>query len=250
VSIFVRHSESNHWYTKDGEPAYEIEAKNGELRPTTLWDARKLGLVPSVTSILKVASKPGLEIWKQTQIIQAALTLPRNPGEGEDEFSKRVIQDSQEQARKAREKGSEIHGAIEWHFKGGEVPVQFKPVIHEVEATLAELGLKGPWSPEKSFASPAGYGGKIDLHNKEAVIDFKTKKDWDDKSKLGYDEHAMQLAAYAYGLGNQGLRKINIFVSTKELGKVESVEWENTNRYWVMFTHLLNYWKLANNYLL
>ena len=37
---------SEHWYSRDGRPAYEVESAKGMMRPTTLRDARKLGLVP------------------------------------------------------------------------------------------------------------------------------------------------------------------------------------------------------------
>ena len=33
-------SESGHWYTKLGEPAYQIIGKNGNKRATTVRDAR------------------------------------------------------------------------------------------------------------------------------------------------------------------------------------------------------------------
>jgi len=52
----------------------------GEPRPTTLRDARKLGLLPSVTNILNVIAKPELTAWLQEQAVMAALTLPRNAG--------------------------------------------------------------------------------------------------------------------------------------------------------------------------
>jgi len=247
MSLFA--TESGHWYTRDGEPAYEVEASSGKgLRPTTLRDARKLNLVPSVTSILKVAAKPGLEIWKQTQIIHAALTLPRLPNESEEDFAKRVVQDSQEQAKKAREKGSEIHGYIEHHFKGGSVPAEYKVVVNEVESQLSLLGLKGPWSVEKSFSSPFGYGGKIDLHSDDVVIDFKTKENWTDSTKLAYDEHGMQLAAYSMGACVFPVGRINIFVSTQELGKTHAEVWsdESFDRHWQMFRSLLRYWQISN----
>ena len=57
-------SESGHWYTKDGTPAYTTMGKTGE-RNTTLRDARKLGLLPSVTTIIGQLSKTGLNTWLQ-----------------------------------------------------------------------------------------------------------------------------------------------------------------------------------------
>ena len=51
-------SESGHWYTKDGEPMYTIVGANGVERNTTLRDARSLGLVPSVTTVIGLVAKP------------------------------------------------------------------------------------------------------------------------------------------------------------------------------------------------
>ena len=65
----TRASESNHWYTRDGEPMYTVEAAKGGQRATTLRDARKLSLVPSVTTILNVAAKPALNQWLQRQVL-------------------------------------------------------------------------------------------------------------------------------------------------------------------------------------
>ena len=39
-------TESGHWYQADGTPAYEIKKPGGGMRPATLRDARKLGLLP------------------------------------------------------------------------------------------------------------------------------------------------------------------------------------------------------------
>ena len=88
-------SESMHWYGRDGSPQYQLIGANGKERPPTLRDARKLGLVPSVTSIIRCAAAPGLERWKQEQVLMAALTLPRNPDEPEAIWLRRVMQDSQ-----------------------------------------------------------------------------------------------------------------------------------------------------------
>jgi len=87
-------AESGHWYTRNGEPMYQIEGANGKIRNTTLRDARKHNLVPSVTTILNVAAKPGLDNWKLQQVLLAALTLPRNEGEPEGAYIDRIISDS------------------------------------------------------------------------------------------------------------------------------------------------------------
>ena len=94
TTIIARSAESVHWYRKDGAPQYTVKAKDGSDRPTTLRDARKMSLVPSVTTILKIAAKPGLEAWKQEQMLLAALTLPRLDGESEKDMVARIVADS------------------------------------------------------------------------------------------------------------------------------------------------------------
>src|SRR6185369_1021896 len=89
-------SEGGHFYTRAGEPAYTIVGKNGVERNTTLRDARKLDLVPGVTSIIRCAAAPGLEAWKQDQLLLAALTLPRLDGESEKSWLSRVKTDSED----------------------------------------------------------------------------------------------------------------------------------------------------------
>ena len=54
---------------------YTVPAKNGEPRATTLRDAKKMGLLPSVTTIMKAAASPGLEQWKMNQMMLAALRI-------------------------------------------------------------------------------------------------------------------------------------------------------------------------------
>ena len=97
----------SHWYEKNGKPKYTIVGANGKERDTTLRDARKLNLFPSTTTVLNELSAPGLERWKIDQAMQAVLTLPRNAGESLDEFKRRALIDSGEQARKARERAEE-----------------------------------------------------------------------------------------------------------------------------------------------
>jgi len=56
-------SESGHFYASDGTPAYRIIGKNGKERNTNVKDARERGFVPSVTTVLNIIAKPGLNTW-------------------------------------------------------------------------------------------------------------------------------------------------------------------------------------------
>ena len=80
------HAASGHWYTVDGRPLHTLPVAAGGHRPTRLEDARALGLYPSVTGILKVIAKPGLEHWKMKQVALAAARGSQNPGEHEADF--------------------------------------------------------------------------------------------------------------------------------------------------------------------
>jgi hypothetical protein len=245
--IAARPSESNHWYAKDGTPAYTVTAKNGEQRSTTLRDAKKMGLLPSVTTIMKAAASPGLEAWKLNQMMLAALTLPRADGESEESFIKRIQADSKDQARKAAERGTQVHTAIEQFFDGqinaNDLPY-LEPVYKAVNDTFGNL----MWAVEKSFATDT-FAGKIDLHSMDGegvVVDFKTKEFTSDTldKVAGFDEQCMQLSAYRTGLKKPNARCANIFVSVTEPGLVVVKEWtqEELVRGWAMFDALKTFY--------
>jgi hypothetical protein len=240
--MISRPSESTHWYTKKGEPAYSVKAKDGSFRPATLRDAKKMGLLPSVTTIIKAAANPGLEAWKLNQMMLAAMTLPRAPDESEESFVHRVQTDSKEHARKAAQRGTEIHTDIEKSFSG------HRPKYPKVNEAVKEVFGDLQWSPEKSFSSDLGFGGKVDLHSSDGqgvVIDFKTKEFT--QESLGkvsiFDEHSMQLAAYREGLNLPNAQCAIVFVSTiEDLVVVKTLEEEQIVRGWDMFAHLTRYW--------
>ena len=99
--ILIEREEPSHWYLRDGRPFHSVPTIDGLTRPVTLRDARKTLALPSVTNLLGILAKPGLDAWKVEQGIIAALTLPRDPAEPLDQFAKRVAIDSKEQVVKA-----------------------------------------------------------------------------------------------------------------------------------------------------
>jgi hypothetical protein len=253
TTIIARSAESVHWYNQDGSPQYTVKAKDGSDRPTTLRDARKMNLVPSVTTVMKVAASPGLEVWKNEQLLLAALTLPRKPEETEKEFIARVVADSKETGKRAAEAGTLIHEDIERHFVG----LQSKLGIKVEEALFEHFKLNPdhPWLAERSFSSPLAFGGKVDLYcepDRSAphglVVDIKTKDFGPDDKVEAYTEHMMQLAAYRNGLGIPHARCANVFVSRSHEGLIKVVEWseDDLQRGWLMFQALLQFWKLKN----
>jgi hypothetical protein len=259
--IKERQSEGGHLYDREGNSAYSIIGKNGQLRPTTLRDARTLDLCPSVTTILGVAAKPGLDTWKQQQVLLSALTLPRQTGEPEQSWLERVMMDSKQTGRVAADRGTTIHAIVQSFFEGALIPEHMqicRPVEEAIKTHFGELLLL----PELSFAHPLGYGGKADLiaksrHDFDGVcIDIKTKETEDISKAEIYAEHGMQLAAYRMGFNMPKARCANVFVGYKMVNgitqftgvKVVEHEQEDLDRYWLMFTKLLEFWQLKNNH--
>jgi hypothetical protein len=259
TTIIARAAESVHWYRlEDGGPQYTVEAKDGSDRPTTLSDARKMNLVPSVTTILKMWPKPGLEVWKNEQLLLAALTLPKRPDESEKDYIARIVYDSKETGKKAAERGTHIHESIEKWYRGD------KKVDHpEMAAAFEEAVFKHfgcdphePFDAERSFAN-SFFGGKVDLCCSSShsapngiVIDTKTKEFDEDDKVVAYDEMCMQLAAYRNGLGLTKARCANVFVSRNKPSLVRVFEWseEELEKGWKMFSLLVQLWRIKNNF--
>ena len=258
TTIIARSAESVHWYRQDGGPQYTVKAKDGSDRSTTLRDARKMSLVPSVTTVMKIAAKPGLEVWKLEQMLLAALTLPRLPQEPEKSFIARVVADSKESAKMAAERGTRIHESIEKHYRGE--PNEHSAISKAFEEKIFDHFKTHPnqkWETEVSFAHSMQFGGKVDLFTRPdssapngIMLDAKSKEFGPEDPVIAYDEHLMQLAAYRNGVDMPHARCANVFVSVTHPGLIRVHEWpeEELQKGWKMFQALLTYWKLKNNF--
>jgi hypothetical protein len=255
-------SEGHHWYDRQGRPVYEVPSADGKrfVEPD-VRHARKLGLVPGVSGIINCAAKPGLTTWQINQGIMSSLTLPRRPHEPDIEFIRRIVEDSQQQAQKAAERGTAIHAAIESYYEERPYSGEFRPHVEAVaQAVEARFGIsRAGWHAERTFAHNLGFGGKTDLHSPlispKILLDFKSKEfkeapAKDNKVKLAWDENCMQLAAYRHGLGAPECVCANVYVSRDVPGLVHVHEWpeEDLERGWTMFLALLHYWKAARKY--
>ena len=247
MPAIIKPESSSHWYTRDGLPCYEVPCKSkpGEMRATSLADARKLDLLPSVTSILSIKAKPGLEAWKTEQVLLASQTLTRLPDETDATWIKRVIDDAYEYSRQARSLGSALHSAVDlWVTSKG----QTKCDTLDGFDVAAMLNAYIIWhksnvgrvvASERAFAGTY-YGGRVDLEYRPisnpqsyVVTDFKTKATKPKQKLTPYSEWGMQLAAYAYGLQEFSSNPIpigclqlqNIVLSTTEPGRIEVIDW-------------------------
>lgn len=247
-------AESLHWYSQDGEPRYQVPYADPSkgMRNTTLRDAKKEGFVPSVTSILNIPAKPGLDRWKQNQILDAAYAFPAE--ESFDEWSRKVQEKASEIGSETASIGTAIHANIEQYFISGEILSQeYEAHVKNTEIELQKF-YPGGFVAERSFSHPLGFGGKVDLSvqseeiQKGIVFDFKSK-DFDEDtpiSKLSWPEQAMQLAAYRVGLNMPEAQMVSIYIDRKT-GIVKSYVWDEGS-YFEQFKCLLKYWQLSKEY--
>lgn len=256
----VHTEESSHWYTPDGRPFFEIAKKDGSgMRAPTIADARKLGLLPSVTSILKVIDKPNLNEWKTEQAVLAVLTTPRKKGEELGDFVHRVfhvehIQD--EEARRAREVGVQIHDALEAAASGREWDKSLQAFVNPVMDWINATG-KVVWT-EKVLVS-RDYAGRGDMLLSNETMGMNLLTDFKTCSKLperdSYVEHRLQTSAYTAALAKEGntgdlrYNTCNVYISTKKPGDIAVFTQDNwAETFTEGFLPLLWYWQWLNHY--
>lgn len=249
--------ESSHWYYPDGRPCYEVPRANGNgTRPTTISDARKLNLVPSVTTILKAAAKPGLVNWQILQAVYAVMNDPGKEGETLDDKVVRVLQEERQQdqeRQQAADRGTQLHASLEAMLKGEPVPDADFPWIFPA---FAHLKTMCPKTLETEFVVIGqGYAGRVDFagHSPESMwlVDFKTAKKL--PKERSWPEHRLQLSAYAeafmYERVALPLSVANLYISTTDQGAFawhENHDWPIDFR--CGFFPLLQYWKWLNSY--
>ena len=266
--LIVPRESASHWYFPDGTPLHEVPRADGKgQRPTSLRDARKLGLFPSVTNVLSILAKPGLDAWKQEQAILAALTLPRSEEETLDDFAKRVLVDMTSEVGRAADLGSAVHAAIEGYAQGRWLPEDkgvarlFEPArqwfdkevtqVHSVEIATAHL----EW----------GYAGRVDLvatlrsTGRPTVVDFKTQKTRLDKDgnfkPILHDTWPLQLEAYRMALASRDKGLADAAIASVVIGSTDPVPvlvkvWDDADKdgYFRAFLAARDLWVWQKNY--
>lgn len=250
----IRRAEGSHWYTISGEPVYEVPKKSGPgMRAVRITDALEMGLIPSVTTVLKVAHKPELQDWMIKQAVKAVMTTRRERGESMEDFLHRVlvrdrIQDME--ADDAAGRGSAIHNAISCAINAEPFEEEWRPYVESVLREIEPLG-KIMWS-EKILVGE-GYAGKGDIligNDRHLVLlDFKSTKN---VPKESWKDHRMQTAAYAKTLGNTADTHVltgNLYLSTTNPGEVNlclQENWEEAYEYG--FKPALQLWRYMKGY--
>lgn len=212
-------------------------------RPTTKRDVKKWlkegrAICPSVSTIIALLSRPGLEYWRTDVHLDSAYQLMLDAGGtstyedfveiiGKDvgAFKERVRLMAGEAMSKAPDAGTRFHAAMSDFIKGnlGQDHEHFR--LCEKAMFLLCDKLKKPsladFESEVQFCKwvgdevGAGFGGTADLVAGNDLIDIKTKSTalGGSNSKLVKEDHVIQLAAYAAGLGMDDPQCHNLYVS-------------------------------------
>lgn len=203
-----------HWYNKNGEPDYGHTVKK----------AIEKGLYPSVTTILGVLDKPGLNYWKQEQCILTADKNKRFEDEDDKTYSKRVMALFGKNQFSASV-GTMIHAFCE--NKADPLIIGYDDVCTAIRSWQNENLSNG--IVEESFTyEECGYGGRIDWYGfdrkgRKVILDYKTQGP--KKGALTvYDEWIYQLSAYSKA--DIELRHLSIVISSdNSLPLVMCHEW-------------------------
>jgi hypothetical protein len=249
----------SHWYTLDGKPAYTIKKAKGDGdRPTTLRDARKHNLLPSVTTIFGVMAKPSLERWKMVKTAEAAIATERDADEPDERYIQRILARSRSETSEAAELGTKVHDALDNALCGrGEVPADVSKYVAPALFLLGGYGIKNLQTEKTVVNKSEGYAGRVDLiaefnHGSHIVIDFKTRKTQEDTKVVPYEFQAMQIAAYAMAeFGTlENVYGSNLYISTTEIGRVEKVIYEpdQLQAEYKTFLHMNAMWRYIKNY--
>ena len=273
----------SHWYTKNGQAMHKVPGKTVAERDTTITDARKMGLLPSVSGITKVWANPGLDRWKQTATIDATLNYCRDDWTGDwatfkahenDAFYGEVCARANDGMNAASDLGVRIHAAIEASLTGSPwVPseqvqlsdgkwIEICKLVDPALDKIRELGIVAVANEQIITCLKHGYAGQMDMAyaHKEivGVLDFKSTKTKPGKKIDVRQGQSMQIAAYHYAYwgvadkphfqsNHQG---INLYISTTEIGRVDVVTYDHAElaRQWEGFLSCLTLWRLQNNY--
>lgn len=254
-----------HWYDKDGEPRHK-EGKDGG--DTTLREARKLGLYPSVTTIGGILHKEGLVYWLQKQAAIAAIEMCKDVAEllevfDDDSAAQAIAKAKEEKVTAKADEGTVIHDMLEnFHDDPFNVTGDDQRICYAILECIKEntgLNLFEDFIPEARFCDTEhGYAGMCDLHTKPEVttpwvLDYKTKDKVNDKT-TGYKDHGKQLAAYSHGLRLPDARLGNIFISRQApedpdvLWDVKFYEHKNVQYLWACFLDTLHCWQMDKKF--
>jgi hypothetical protein len=263
-------NESLHWYDESGKPAHTQPTKKGAknaTRATNIKDARELKLFPSVSSILKVLSNPGLDRWKMGKVAEACFKQPPIADEQMDEYVHAILDKAFDEVNDAADLGTQIHSNIEQLLSDKPVECSSAMALQcamSAVDTVRELELVIQHTELTTVCKVHGFAGTTDLvvsrvkdgQMQYGIVDFKSTKTKEDDPVTPKQGHAAQIAAYlsSHWLGGGMPLEfhfgMNIYISTTEVGRIDVVEYdhETLKKELDMFLHACAIWRHRYGY--
>lgn len=219
-----------HWYNEKGEARHTVKAQNGNEIKTTVVHARKMGLLPSVTSIIALMHRQALEDWKQEQLIKACMKLDKTLSETDDQYVNRVVDEAFTKSSTAIDFGKETHYFLQDLLQGKMRAEYSIPEITQI--AIRNFVNKEILSAvcEKPLVHPAHkYAGQRDCRSvghdgKTTTWDFKTQSTKVGEKIKSYNEWIMQIAAYDAVEPSDCYK--SLVISSTEPERVEVVEYD------------------------
>ncbi len=266
-------SNSQHWYDTDGKPCHvqPTKSKNAKspFRSTTLADAKKLHLLPSVSGITNTLAAHGLVDWKLRKVAEACFRCPPIAGEELDGYIADMVAKSKDDAKGAADLGTAIHAALEaeltcvpWEDREIDgVPVS--SYVNYAVKKLGRLGIQIEASEQVLVNRWDGYAGTTDVlftqGDHVGVLDFKSKRTKVGEDVVPSETHPMQIAAYLAANWKKerdcpaikpNMIGYNMYISTTEPGRVEVVQYgyKELCAAWEAFNACLTLWRFVHSY--
>jgi len=243
----------SHYYTKEGELI------DGDLR-----QCRKLGGLPSPTTVLNILGPPGLRYYFRKQMFESTATTPRLPNESDDDYFDRCCHHADEHGQAARDRGGDFHTLAQNFHTIYRVTGKIPDPGNAYGSLLPQYNAYVDWylhNVKRSIMVEQavigrGYAGRVDhvaemIDGRIACLDVKTQDITKKKKFTYYSNWGVQLGAYA---GTKTIKPIpdvliSVAVSSNLPAVVEAYEWPQSPAYYHdIFLGLLKYWCEDNDY--
>ena len=257
-----RRGSGGHWYTRKGKAKHTMPLAKGDgVRNTTLRDAKKHGLFPSVTTLLGLFAKPGLQRWKEDQVLRIAFSNPPKLDESFENYANRCLLMQEKPVSDAADFGTKIHDAIESYWKGEHIPDELLGYIQPALDWKQKNQLTFIEFEKMLVNTDHGFAGCTDIVGKGSdgqmfIVDWKTRKTKKGQKVTAYDFQIHQIAAYAAtywgeeNVLNHRVHGANAFISSTEEGRFEVIRYspEDLAKAWIDFTALCQLWRSLKNF--
>lgn len=262
VTAKPKRGSGGHWYTALGEARHTMpRAKGDGERNTTLRDAKKYRLIPSVTTLLGLFAKPGLDRWKQDQLLKIAFDTPVKKDESFERFADRCLVLHEQPVEEAADFGTRIHDAIEKYFDGYPIEDELLEYVNPAFDWKQENQLRFIEREKILVSLEHGFAGTVDIvgmgaEGQKFIVDWKTRKTKKGVKVTSYDFQIHQIAAYgATYWGEEAMQAgevygANCYISSTEPGRFEVIKYspEELRDAWNVFKSVCEIWRSLKGY--